>query len=210
MNSPINGLLPIDEPEVPSYVEIIPPPIDPYAVLRDFFEYIPETGEIKRKQCYQSRYIGCDSLIKSQTDDNFQVHLLCNGKRKSFSAWKVATYLVSGIYPTKNYVAHFIDGDKRNHKADNLAVIPRTFATHLNNKVLRNFSIKKNGEKFVVSIKRNTNCHYLGSFNTEKEARVTYMKEKVRIRAEVEEIVKLSKISVILVTKRLYKPCAIQ
>jgi hypothetical protein len=212
MSLPINGLLPTEEETaIPVYAQTESIVNDPYAILRDYFKYTPETGVISRTQCYQSRFIGKPTLIKSQAGDNFQVYIMLGKKRKVFAAWKVATYLMTGIFPNKNYVVHFMDGDKSNLCAQNLSVIPKTFATHLNNNLMgENLSVKQNGKRFVVAIKRNSDHRYLGTYDSEKEARVVYMREKLRLRNEILEIVKLSRLNVVSITKRLYEPCAIR
>lgn len=180
-----NGLLPRSE-----FYNVTPPEImlkfknDDYAFLRDYFEYNPKTGEIIRIKSFHSNRVGKNTIVGAPNGKDNDVVFI---KRKFFSAWKVIYYLQKGVYLSNSYCCHFIDGDKHNHKAENLSIISRSDKIHLINN-FPNCGIFQTGKnkKYAVKIKRGGQGDtYLGWFDDEKTARVTYMKAKLDIRNNI-------------------------
>ena len=158
---------------------------DDYAFLREFFEYNPKTGEVIRIKAFQSRHVGKCAIQRCPSGKDSDV-IFIKGRRY-LCAWKVIYYLQKGVYLPNNYICEFVDGDKHNHKAENLRIITRSDKSHREND-FPNFGIfiKTSGKKYAVKIKRGgLGDTYLGSFNDEQQARMAYMNAKLEVRNSV-------------------------
>jgi hypothetical protein len=163
------------------------PVVDEFAYLRHYYDYNPHTGKLVKMNCFHTKRNGTNAVFNAPNKrDNATVYLRVNKKVVCLTAWKVAYYLLKGEYLGRDYDCLFRDGDKFNLKVSNMVIMNRSDFFHYKNSMLKGFGVKKtpNGEKSRSNIKVKGVTKYLGTFNTEKEARIAYMQEKVKVREQ--------------------------
>lgn len=157
------------------------------ALLREYFSYSPETGELRWKKAKRSINVGdiagCLSSIpggghRRIVGFNYQL----------FHDYRIVWAIVTGKWPTQQ-IDH-INGDPLDNRWCNL----REATQSENNWNIRRASNNTSGykgvswhsgtKKWTAAIMRNRKSHWLGSFETKGEARQAYIQASKKLHGE--------------------------
>jgi hypothetical protein len=130
------------------------------------YTYCPVSGEIKGV---------FGKVITTKTAGYAMVQLIIEGKTYRIRGHRFAWYLHYGHLPI-NSIDH-IDGNRSNNKIDNLRDVT-VQQNQWNHTKAKGYSWHKASNKFSSQIKIDGKMKHLGLFNTEQEARNSYLKAK--------------------------------
>ena len=105
-----------------------------------------------------------------------QVDLWKNKKRKAYKVHKLVAQAYLENYSEDLHVDH-IDGNIQNNHISNLRMVTHQ-QNHFNRTKAKGYCWDKKAEKWKAQIKVNYKAKYLGSFDTEAEARDAYLEAK--------------------------------
>lgn len=128
------------------------------------FIYDEETGEgyvwtIKYNRCLTNESIKGYLRVTCGTGNKFLIHRL------------IAQHFIPN--PDKLPQVDHLDGNKQNNKLNNLRWV--SISQNLRNKPWKGYTFDKRKNKFKSSIMRNGKQEFLGYFDTEEEARQSYL-----------------------------------
>lgn len=104
-----------------------------------------------------------------------QVQLYRNGKRKGELVHRLVALTWVDEVEGQNEVDH-INRNQQDNRFENLRWVNRSQNSH--NRAYKGYIFRPKTNKWEASIKINNKTKYLGTFNTEQEARVAYLKAK--------------------------------
>jgi hypothetical protein len=106
----------------------------------------------------------------------YVVNLLRDGKRKMHTVHRLVAMIFLENYSEDLQIDH-INGDRLNNKLENLRIVTHQ-QNQWNRTKAKGYSWNKNEEKWRAYIRIDCKLKYLGSFDTEAEAREAYLKAK--------------------------------
>ena len=131
------------------------------------YTYCSVSGELKG--------VRGNVMIAKSVNGYSYVRLTIEGKGYNILGHRLAWFLYYGTLPT-NSIDH-IDGNKSNNKIENLRDVTAQ-ENQWNRTTAKGYVWKKNRNKFESQISINGKTKFLGSFQTEQEARNSYLKAK--------------------------------
>lgn len=135
-------------------------------------------------------FIWCDSGTYKKNPKYKEISLWNNRDRKyvtidgkSYQYHRVLGYVFLGldIEDNKQVIIH-LDGNKQNNTLSNLQLVPHSHIHH-NRKNIKGYYKCNKTEKFKTQICINGTIKYLGSYDTEEEARRVYLEERASINS---------------------------
>lgn len=135
-------------------------------------------------------FIWCDSGSYKKNPKYKEISLWDNKDRKyitignkSYQYHRVLGYAFLGldIEDNKQVIMH-LDGNKQNNILSNLQLVPHSHIHHGRKDIKGYYQCNKT-KKFKAQITTNYKIKYLGSYDTEEEARRVYLEEKDSINS---------------------------
>jgi hypothetical protein len=166
----------------PDEVETIEAPITKQQYFKKHLHYNPETGEFHR--LFSSKWnIPCFTPITLLNNIEKRGEVTLSVKGKNYSAKNVAYCYMTGHYPNRSeYLLHH-DKNPMNFIFSNFDLKSRSHVLHHSKPFTKSMGIYKTKYgKFQAKIHNGHGVLYLGTFDTEQEARIAYMKKKLEFR----------------------------
>ena len=142
-------------------------------LVRELFDYNPETGELSRKN-----NIGRPRSGKGTTGKGYSAFLIDG---KLYFAHFIAWVHYYGTCPPNDKVLDHKDRNKANIKIDNLRLVSQRLNC-LNAKKRSSITgyrgVYPTGDKFMAKIRISGKLTHLGTFNTAEEASIVYARAK--------------------------------
>ena len=137
------------------------------------FDYsINELGQVRNNKTGR--------ILKANADSSgyLQVNLYANGKSKTHDIHRLL-----GVYflhcPANKEVDHW-DGDRKNNSLQNLRVVTSQ-QNSFNRTTAKGYYWNVFSEQWQAQIKTNGKLKYIGSYDTEEEAKAAYLEEKKKL-----------------------------
>ena len=131
---------------------------------------INEMGQVKNDKTGR--------ILKSVPDPRDGYLMVCLRSNGSSRMHRIHRLL--GVYflscPTDMQIDH-IDGDRKNNALSNLRIVNNQH-NHFNRTTAKGYTWNKQASKWQAQIKTNGKNKHLGSYDTEKEARASYLRAK--------------------------------
>ena len=138
-------------------------------LLKRTLTYNPETGELRKVR---------DGKIIGHPNNLGYVRVwikLEDGKRKHFTAHRLAFMFMEGSFPSNNLVVDHINQDRSDNRWCNLRAVNRA-ANSVNSSKFKNYTAV--GNRFTSAITFKGKRHHLGTFDTAEEAQQAYTNAK--------------------------------
>ena len=151
--------------------------------FKKHLHYNPETGEFHRL-IFGRWNTPCFTPVTLLNNIERRGEVTLSVKGKNYSAKNVAYCYMTGHYPKQTEYLLHRDNNPMNLKFANFDLQKRSYVLHHTVNFLRRMGVqqRKSG-KFQAKIHNGYSVQYLGTFNTEQEARIAYMKKKLELRA---------------------------
>lgn len=133
------------------------------------------TRIIENKKGQIQKYKGKILSPRLSNRGYFQINLSENNKTKLFSIHRLVMYAFVG---SSDLLVDHIDRNPENNKLENLRYV--TNQENSFNKGAKGYSYRKNNNKWVSCLRVNGESIYLGVFDTELEAKNTYLESKLK------------------------------
>ena len=151
-------------------------PLPPISLLREFYHYAPETGDLFHKK--KRSGIAPGQVVGSEMPDGYR-RVKCQGRL--YLTHRVIYAIIHGVDPGPHEVDH-ADGDKRNNRLENLRLSTKS-QNLANGKVYKSSKTGFRGvyyfpvnQKFGSAIQFNKKRKFLGYFDTPELAALAYDK----------------------------------
>ena len=139
--------------------------------LKEYFKYDKETGKLFWNKRPSNRVL----LGQEVGNHNHQGYKVCRFKGKTIRVHRIVWALNKEEIPS-NFIDH-INGVKDDNRMENLRLVSN--AQNLQNmKKAKGCTYHKKNKKWMAQISVNKEHKYLGSFATEQEAHIAYLKAK--------------------------------
>jgi hypothetical protein len=139
--------------------------------LKEYFKYDKETGKLFWNKRPSNRVL----LGQEVGNHNQQGYRVCRFKGKTIRVHRIVWALNKEEIPS-NFIDH-INGVKDDNRMENLRLASNSQNLQ-NMKKAKGYSYHKKNKKWMAQISVNKEHKYLGSFATEQEAHVAYLKAK--------------------------------
>jgi hypothetical protein len=171
-----NGSLPSNE------IPIIDTQMSKQVFFKKHLHYNPVTGEFHRF-IFSKWDTPCFTPVTLLNNIEKRGEVTLSIKGKNYSAKNVAWCYMTGHYPTlSEYLLHR-DKNPMNFIFSNFDLKSRSHVLHHSKPFTKSMGIsKRKSGKFQAKIHNGHGVLYLGTFDTEQEARIAYMKKKLEFR----------------------------